>query len=105
LLRQTDSLRYTLEQLIHRAEGAYSSQMTMMSDFKVTAGTAGSVLGNLQASAESLKEMVRYEVGKAMEVAGAGARGEEQGDKGDKGEMEEMRERLRRLEEKMGEGK
>ncbi|WWD22098.1 hypothetical protein CI109_106587 [Kwoniella shandongensis] len=87
LLSQTDSLRYTLQDLLHRYEGAYQSQLNAMADFKSTASAAGTLLGNLQQSADSLKEMVRYEV--------------ERSGYAEKREVEELRERLRRMEEKM----
>ncbi|OCF40916.1 hypothetical protein I317_05275 [Kwoniella heveanensis CBS 569] len=87
LYAQTDSLRYNLQDLLHRYEGAYQSQLNAMSEFKSTANAAGTLLGNLQASADSLKDMVRYEV--------------ERNSSAKDRELEEMRERLRRLEEKM----
>ncbi|WVF69901.1 hypothetical protein IAT40_004684 [Kwoniella sp. CBS 6097] len=87
LYAQTDSLRYSLQELLHRYEGAYQSQLNAMSEFKSTANAAGTLLGNLQASADSLKDMVRYEV--------------ERNSSAKDREMEEMRDRLRRLEEKL----
>ncbi|WVQ97939.1 hypothetical protein IAU59_005058 [Kwoniella sp. CBS 9459] len=87
LYAQTDSLRYNLQDLLHRYEGAYQSQLNAMSEFKSTATAAGTLLGNLQASADSLKDMVRYEVERNSSTKDR--------------EMEEMRERLRRLEEKL----
>jgi hypothetical protein len=59
----------------------------MMNEFKVTANQAGALLGNLQASAESLKEMVRYEVDRAL-----------------KGERDEVRRLKRRIEVLEGKG-
>jgi hypothetical protein len=55
-----------------------------MGEFKQTALQAGVVLGNLQKSADSLKEMVRYEVDRALG--------------GVKGELEVLREKVRVLE-------
>ncbi|KAK8846843.1 hypothetical protein IAR55_005931 [Kwoniella newhampshirensis] len=87
LLSQTDSLRYTLQDLIHRYEGAYQSQLGAMSEFKSTASAAATLLSNLQQSADSLKEMVRYEVERSGNT--------------EKREVEELRERVKRLEERL----
>ena len=57
-----------------------------MSEFRDTAVRANTLLGSLQASADSLKEMVRYEV----ERAGSAERRE----------VEDLRERIRKLEER-----
>ncbi len=57
-----------------------------MGEFKETAAGASTLLGNLQASADSLKEMVRYEVERAGST--------------ERREIEELRERTRKLEEK-----
>lgn len=55
-------------------------------EFRSTAGAAERLLTSLQRSADSLREMVRYEIErKARE---------------DRREMEELKERLRRLEER-----
>lgn len=86
LLAQADGLRYTLQDLLHRYESAYSAQLNAMGEFKETAAGASTLLGNLQASADSLKEMVRYEVERAGST--------------ERREIEELRERTRKLEEK-----
>lgn len=59
-----------------------------MQDFKATANQANQLLASLQASADSIKELVRYEVAKAL-------RAEREANKV---EMDEMRARLRVLE-------
>jgi len=87
LLAQADGLRFTLQGLLHRYEGAYAAQLNAMGEFKDTAARASTLLGNLQASADSLKEMVRYEV----ERAGSSERKE----------VEELKEQVRRLEERL----
>lgn len=58
-----------------------------MDQFKDTAAVATTLMGNLQASADSMKEMVRYEV----ERAGSA----------DRRELDELKDKVRRLEEKM----
>ena len=60
-----------------------------MSDFKSTANQANNLLGSLQASADNLKEMVRYEVARAGST--------------DKKEVEELREKVKGLEQKLRE--
>ncbi|WVR04552.1 hypothetical protein IAU60_001559 [Kwoniella sp. DSM 27419] len=87
LYAQTDSLRYNLQDLLHRYEGAYQSQINAMSEFKTTANAAGTLLGSLQQSADSLKEMVRYEVERSHSAKDR--------------EMDELKERMKRLEEKL----
>ncbi|WRT64867.1 uncharacterized protein IL334_001803 [Kwoniella shivajii] len=91
LYTATDHLRYNLQDLLHRYEGAYQSQLSSMSEFKNTANASNTLLGNLQASADSLKDMVRYEV--------------ERSNTNKDREIEELRERLKRLEEKIEEKK
>lgn len=61
-----------------------------MQEFKTTTASSNTLLSTLQASADSLKEMVRYEVGKAKTA--------------DRKEVEELRERLKKLEEKADKG-
>ena len=87
MLNQAEQLRFSLQDLLHRYEGAYAGQINAMGDFKKTAAQAGTLLGNLQASADSLKEMVRYEVGRSGSA--------------EKREIEELRERVRSLEERL----
>lgn len=87
LLAHHDALHFPLQDLLHRYEGVYSAQLGAMGEFKDTAARASTVLENLQASADSLKEMVRYEV----ERAGSA----------DRRENEELKERMKRLEERL----
>lgn len=87
LMHQADQLRYSLQDLLHRYEGAYSSQINAMGDFKSTAAQANTLLGTLQASADSLKDMVRYEVNRAGST--------------ERREVDELKERIKKLEERM----
>jgi endonuclease IV len=84
---------------MHRYEGLYAGQQVAMQEFKGTAASSNTLLGNLQQSAESLKEMVRYEVNKIV-TANAGGSGE-----GNKQEVDELKERIKKLEEKLEEKK
>ncbi|TYJ56308.1 hypothetical protein B9479_002999 [Cryptococcus floricola] len=84
-LSQTTHLQSTLNSLLHSSENLTAQQARQMEEFKSTMSMANGLLGSLQSSADSLREMVRYEVER---------RGRE-----DRREMEEMKERLRRLEE------
>ncbi|ODN85661.1 hypothetical protein L198_07490 [Cryptococcus wingfieldii CBS 7118] len=84
-LSQTTHLQSTLTALLHSSENLTAQQARQMEEFKSTMSMAKGLLGSLQSSADSLREMVRYEVER---------RGRE-----DRREMEEMKERLRRLEE------
>jgi polyhydroxyalkanoate synthesis regulator phasin len=88
-MHQTENLKMQLSDLLHRYESAFTVQQQGYQDFKSTAAQAGTLLGSLQASADSLKEMVRYEVGRAGST--------------EKKEVDELRERVRKLEEKLGE--
>jgi len=58
-----------------------------MADFKNTAAQASTLLGTLQASADSLKDMVRYEVNRAGSA--------------ERREVDELKERLKKLEEQL----
>lgn len=87
LMHQADQLRFSLQDLLHRYEGALSTQHSQMSDFKATTAQANTLLGSLQASADSLKEMVRYEVGRAGSA--------------ERREVDELRDRVKKLEERM----
>jgi ubiquinone biosynthesis protein UbiJ len=95
LLHQAEGLRYSLQDLLHRYEGMYAGQQVAMQEFKATASSSNTLLGNLQQSAESLKEMVRYEVGKSLAANGGGS-GE-----GNKQEVDELKERIKKLEEQL----
>ena len=87
LYTRAEQIRYSLQDLHHRYEGLYNNQVNAMGDFKVTAGQANALLSNLQASADSLKEMVRYEVNRAGSA--------------EKREMEDLKEKIRLLEDKL----
>lgn len=84
MLSSVDQLRYQLQDMIHRSDQAYASQMAATNEFKSTAAQASNLLGTLQQSADSLKEMVRYEVERA-----------------ERREVDELRERVRALEERL----
>ncbi|WVQ74078.1 hypothetical protein IAR50_003662 [Cryptococcus sp. DSM 104548] len=84
-LSQTAHLQNTLASLLHSSEHLSAQQARQMEEFKSTMSMASGLLGSLQSSADSLREMVRYEVER---------RGREE-----RREMDEMKERLRRLEE------
>ncbi|WWC86974.1 uncharacterized protein L201_001855 [Kwoniella dendrophila CBS 6074] len=86
LLYQTDNLRYNLQDLMNRNESAYQQQINQIKEFKSTAQASNTLLNNLQSSADSLKELVRYEVERNNQVKDR--------------ELDELKERLRRLEEK-----
>ncbi|WOO85908.1 uncharacterized protein LOC62_07G009394 [Vanrija pseudolonga] len=87
LLGSVDNLRYSLQDMIHRGESAYAAQMAATADFKATAAQAGNLLATLQQSAESLKEMVRYEVDRAGSA--------------ERREVDDLRDRIRLLEERL----
>lgn len=76
LIQQTEALKYSLQELHRRFEQTQQTQATAFHEFKGTAAQASTLLGTLQQSADSLKEMVRYEVQRAEwnEVEGLKAR-------------------------------
>lgn len=93
---------------MHRYESVYSGQVMKMQEFKGTMNSSNTLLATLQQSADSLKEMVRYEIGRVMpqQPTGNGGEGKEkEKDKEEKmnKEMEEMKERIKKLEEKLAE--
>lgn len=94
LLAQGDQLRYGLQDLLHRYEGALATKMGEVSDFKSTANRANALIINLQQSADNIQEMVRYEISRA---GGGGGGGGLSG--GEKMELEDLRERVKRLED------
>lgn len=96
LLSQTESLKYALQDMHHRYESALSNKNKEIGDFKNTAHAASTLLGNLQQSADSLKDMVRYEISRAPAPAST-ARGGLSVD--ERKEFEEMKIRMKRLEE------
>ncbi|KAL7418606.1 hypothetical protein Q5752_007064 [Cryptotrichosporon argae] len=73
--------------VVRRVEGTHAQQQAQTRDFKQTLAQANALLGNLQQSADSLQEMVRYEVGRAGSA--------------DRRELEELRERVRELESRL----
>lgn len=80
------TLQHHLSDLVSRASSLHAEQGVAVQEFRRTAGAAERLLVSLQQSADSLREMVRYEVErKARE---------------DRKEIEELKERLRRLEER-----
>ncbi|KAL0240307.1 hypothetical protein I308_106557 [Cryptococcus tetragattii IND107] len=80
------TLQHHLSDLVSRASSLHAEQGVAVQEFRRTAGAAERLLASLQQSADSLREMVRYEVErKARE---------------DRKEMEELKERLRKLEER-----
>lgn len=87
LMHQTDQLRFSLQDLLHRYEGVYAGQVNAMAEFKNTASQASTLLATLQASADSLKDMVRYEVNRASSV--------------DRREMDELKETVKKLQEQL----
>jgi len=58
-----------------------------MGEFKNTATQASTLLGTLQASADSLKDMVRYEVNRAGST--------------ERREVDELKDRIKKLEERL----
>lgn len=97
LLSQTESLKYVLQDMHHRYEAALSTKSKEIGDFKNTAHAASALLNNLQQSADSLKDMVRYEISRAPAPAPALGRGGLSSD--ERQEFEEMKIRMRKLEE------
>ena len=85
LMSQMEQLRYSMIDAHHRSEDQYQLHLNAMSEFKATAAQASALLTTLQASAESLKDMVRYEINRAESA--------------DRKELEDLRERVRRLEQ------
>ena len=61
---QTEQLRFALQDLLHRYEVALAGHVNDTAEFKNTAAQAGALMGTLQASADSIKDLVRYEVNK-----------------------------------------
>lgn len=85
-LSSSTTLQHHLSDLVSRASNLHAEQGAAVQEFRNTAGAAERLLTSLQQSADSLREMVRYEIErKARE---------------DRREMEELKERLRRLEER-----
>ncbi|AAW43010.2 hypothetical protein CND00490 [Cryptococcus deneoformans JEC21] len=85
-LSSSTTLQHHLSDLVSRVSNLHAEQGVAVQEFRNTAGAAERLLTSLQQSADSLREMVRYEIErKARE---------------DRREMEELKERLRRLEER-----
>lgn len=88
IVTSVEQLRYQLQDLIHRSDQTYQSQAAATNEFKNTTAQASSLLVTLQQSADSLKEMVRYEVDRALSA--------------ERRETDELRDRIRSLEERLG---
>ncbi|BEI82847.1 hypothetical protein CcaverHIS002_0307150 [Cutaneotrichosporon cavernicola] len=87
LLSGVEQQRFQLQEMMHRSEQTYTNQMAAQNEFKATASRASGLLRTLQESADSLKEMVRYEVDRAISS--------------DRREVDELRERVRALEDRL----
>lgn len=101
LLTQGDQLKFGLQDLLHRYEGALATKLSEVSDFKSTANRANALIINLQQSADNIQEMVRYEIGRAGAVGAGPAAGNAPGglNTAERKELEELRERMKRLED------
>lgn len=98
-----------------RYEGAYTAQLNGMSEFKQTAAAATTLLETLQQSADSIKDMVRYEINRAFDARDGGRKSVEgnpdtvtEDDDGETGkrdassrEVDDLRERIKKLEERL----
>lgn len=84
-------MRFALQDCIGRADASHSSQRQQQAEFKGTAQQARELVATLQQSADSLKEMVRYEVQRARQASDEKAHRE----------TEELRRRLALIEEKL----
>lgn len=91
LINQCEQVKYSLQETLSKCENLYGNQMSRMNEFKGTTQQAGQLLQNLQASSDSLREMVRYEIVKAKG--------------GERKEVDELRERVRALEDVLRQGK
>ncbi|EIW65947.1 hypothetical protein TREMEDRAFT_66036 [Tremella mesenterica DSM 1558] len=87
-LNQTEHLKHTLMELNKRFETSFKTQVKAATDIQGTAEQANGLLKSLQASAENLQTMVRYEVERAESL--------------DKKELRDLKERLKRLEDRLG---
>lgn len=106
LLSQTESHKYALQDLHHRYESALAAKTKEIGDFKNTAHAASTLLNNLQQSADSLKDMVRYEISRAPPPPSAASTSASAGGGGRPGlsaderqEFEEMKARMKKLED------
>lgn len=86
LIQQADALKYSLQDLHRGYEAAQQAQAAAFHDFRATAAQASTLLGTLQQSADSLREMVRYEVQRA-----------------ERKDIEELQERVKALEKLVAE--
>lgn len=86
LIQQADALKYSLQDLHRRYESAQQTQAAAFHEFRGTAAQASTLLGTLQQSADSLREMVRYELQRA-----------------ERKDVEELRERVKALEKLVAE--
>lgn len=102
VLAQTEAHKYTMQDIIHRYELALSTKHKEIGDFKSTAQAASTLLNNLQQSADSLKDMVRYEISRAPPPAPS--KSPTSGNKGglssdERKEFEDMKVRMKKLED------
>lgn len=102
VLAQSENHKYTMQDLIHRYELALSTKHKEIGDFKSTAQAASTLLNNLQQSADSLKDMVRYEISRAPPPPGSttSAGGHKGGlSSEERKEFEDMKIRMKKLED------
>jgi len=95
VLASTEQTKFILQDLHHRYESALASKVKEIGDFKSTTHAASTLLNNLQQSTDSLKDMVRYEISRAIPKAGTsgGLTSDE------RQEFEEMKARMKKMEE------
>lgn len=102
VLSQTESHKYKMQDIIQRYEQALSNKHKEIGDFKSTAQAASTLLNNLQQSADSLKDMVRYEISRAPPPASSKSpTGSNKGglSSDERKEFEEMKVRVKKLED------
>ena len=99
VLSQTESYKYTLQDLVNRYEKTLSAKHQEIGDFKSTAQAASTLLNNLQQSADSLKDMVRYEISRAPPPASATTPSKGGLTSDERKEFEDMKVRMKKLED------
>nr|ODN91495.1 hypothetical protein L204_05479 [Cryptococcus depauperatus CBS 7855] len=98
-------LSHSLNALVNRSEELYGQQMMKDAELKRLVDAANGLLGSLQTSADSLREMVRYEVERAHRmhkpngVKTLFSNEEREQREKERQEIGELRERIRHLEE------
>lgn len=91
-----------MQDIIQRYEQALSNKHKEIGDFKSTAQAASTLLNNLQQSADSLKDMVRYEISRAPPpVPSKSPTGSNKGglSSDERKEFEEIKIRMKKLED------